>query len=115
MPFSAPPDNSKAILAVAIGLSLSVIVFALTRNNLPGVGDNLHNLPHGGLYADGTKKISYFAPQGRIPSSNLLRNSGNPFIVCVIVALILAIYLSEKGFKICARCGNANCPNGRTQ
>nr|ACG60022.1 triple gene block protein 2 [Carrot carlavirus WM-2008] len=114
MPFSAPPDNSKAVLAVAVGLSLAVITFALTRNNLPQVGDNIHSLPHGGCYSDGTKRISYFAPQEKFPSSNLLKTSNSPVIILSILGLSILIYLSSKFSTKCQICGREGCEGNAT-
>nr|WOL52765.1 triple gene block protein 2 [Carrot virus S] len=109
MPFSAPPDNSKSVLAAAVGLSLALIVFSLTRSTLPVVGDNIHNLPHGGCYADGTKRISYFAPQEKFPSSNLFKTANSPIIFLSILGLSLLIFLSSKFNSNCPACGRKEC------
>lgn len=64
MRLQAPPDFTKPLVAVAIGVSIAVAVNFITRSNLPHVGDNLHHLPHGGCYVDGTKRITYNSPGG---------------------------------------------------
>nr|QDK54731.1 triple gene block protein 2 [Apple stem pitting virus] len=97
MPFSQPPDYSKSVFPVAVGVAVAVVLFALTRSTLPQVGDNIHNLPHGGNYQDGTKRISYCGPKDSFPSSSLIP-SGTPMILGIVVFLIFAIHVSEKWF-----------------
>nr|ADT91607.1 triple gene block 2 [Apricot latent virus] len=94
MPFSQPPDYSKSVFPIAIGVAVAVVLFTLTRSTLPQVGDNIHNLPHGGNYQDGTKRISYCGPKNGFPSSSLV--SGSTPMIIVVILLILAIYVSEK-------------------
>nr|UCR98564.1 triple gene block 2 [Apple stem pitting virus] len=102
MPFAQPPDYSKSVYPVAVGVAIAVVLFTLTRSTLPQVGDNIHNLPHGGNYQDGTKRISYCGPKESFPSSSLL-SSGTPMILGLIFSLILAIYVSEKWNKSSSR------------
>nr|AGR66362.1 TGB2 [Apple stem pitting virus] len=107
MPFSPPPDYSKSVFPIAVGVAVAVVLFVLTRSTLPQVGDNIHNLPHGGNYQDGTKRISYCGPKNSFPSSSLI-SSGTPMILGIIVFLIFAIYVSEKwtrsGSRRCSCC-----------
>nr|QKV49429.1 ORF3 [Apple stem pitting virus] len=104
MPFSAPPDYSKSVFPVAVGVAVAVVLFTLTRSTLPQVGDNIHNLPHGGNYQDGTKRISYCGPKNSFPSSSLV-SSGTPMVLGVIILLVFAIYVSEKW----SQTGNRRC------
>nr|QED44825.1 TGB2 [Garlic yellow virus]QED44831.1 TGB2 [Garlic yellow virus] len=94
MPLSPPPDHSKTFLACAIGATVAVCLFTLTRSTLPHVGDNIHHLPHGGCYQDGTKRIHYNSPRSHYPSSNL--GSGSPPVFIVVLLLVGAILLSER-------------------
>nr|BCA25703.1 triple gene block 2 [Apricot latent virus] len=96
MPFAQPPDYSKSVFPVAIGVAVALVLFTLTRSTLPQVGDNIHNLPHGGNYQDGTKRISYCGPKNSFPSSSLM-SSSLPMII-VVILLIAAIYVSERWF-----------------
>nr|ACM45987.1 triple gene block protein 2 [Helleborus net necrosis virus]ACM45993.1 triple gene block protein 2 [Helleborus net necrosis virus] len=104
MPLSPPPDHSRSFLALAVGLTLAVCLFALTRSTLPHVGDNIHSLPHGGCYRDGTKQISYGKPAGRVPSSNLF--SGFGFSTALFIAVVLAGLTIYKGRRttVCHLC-----------
>nr|BBJ35811.1 triple gene block 1 protein 2 [Apple stem pitting virus] len=102
MPFAQPPDYSKSVFPIAVGVAIAVVLFTLTRSTLPQVGDNIHNLPHGGNYLDGTKRISYCGPKDSFPSSSLV-SSGTPIIIGVITFLIFAIYVSEKWFRSSSR------------
>nr|APG77774.1 triple gene block protein 2 [Asian prunus virus 2] len=89
-----PPDNTRVLLPIAIGLGVGVVIWCLTRSTLPQVGDNIHSLPHGGNYLDGTKRISYCGPKDSFPSSNLFK--GGAFsAICVVVLLVFAIHVSE--------------------
>lgn len=107
MPFAQPPDYSKSVYPIAVGVAVAVVLFTLTRSTLPQVGDNIHNLPHGGNYQDGTKRISYCGPKDSFPSSSII-SSGTPMIIGIIIFLIFAIYVSEKwagsGSRRCACC-----------
>nr|QED43571.1 TGB2 [Garlic latent virus] len=107
MPLLPPPDNTKAILAVAIGCGIGLALFVLTRSTLPHVGDNLHSLPHGGSYRDGTKAINYCGPRKNYPSSNLLSNSTAfvPLVVIVLTGII--IFISRRG-NCCVACGRTH-------
>nr|AGR66414.1 TGB2 [Apple stem pitting virus] len=102
MPFSQPPDYSKSVYPIAVGVAIAVVLSTLTRSTLPQVGDNIHNLPHGGNYQDGTKRISYCGPRESFPSSSLL-SSGTPMVFGLIFFLIIAIYVSEKWGRVGAR------------
>jgi len=86
MRLQAPPDFTKPLVAVAIGVSIAVTIHFITRSNLPHVGDNLHHLPHGGRYSDGTKRIIYNSPGG--PSAY---HSFWPFLTVILItgALLL--------------------------
>ena len=83
-----PPDHSKAVLSVAIGVGVALVIYVVTRSTLPHVGDNLHHLPHGGAYRDGTKSICYNRPNSVQPITAL------PFAL-VPIALILLIHASQ--------------------
>nr|AJD23373.1 triple gene block protein 2 [Yam virus X]AJD23378.1 triple gene block protein 2 [Yam virus X]AJD23383.1 triple gene block protein 2 [Yam virus X]AJD23388.1 triple gene block protein 2 [Yam virus X] len=89
MPLTPPPDYKQVYLVFVVGLSVALGCYILTRSTLPHVGDNLHSLPHGGTYADGTKRIIYHRPSGP------LQSHGNNFIpLGLVLLLIFLIYVS---------------------
>lgn len=96
-----PPDQTKVIFPLTVGLGLTLVVYSLTRSTLPHVGDSVHSLPHGGTYRDGTKSVNYYQPSH--PVSNHL-----PLIF--VLGLIVAIYVStlfsnrSRG-RHCSHCG----------
>nr|QDG00803.1 triple gene block protein 2 [Apple stem pitting virus] len=113
MPFSQPPDYSKSVFPIAVGVAVAVVLFTLTRSTLPQVGDNIHNLPHGGNYQDGTKRISYCGPKDSFPSSSLIP-SGTPMILGIVVFLIFAIHVTQEWFGSGRRrctCSVLNAPS----
>nr|ADE10204.1 triple gene block protein [Hydrangea ringspot virus] len=57
-----PPDPTKALIPAVVGFSVAAAIFLLTRSTLPHTGDNIHSLPHGGRYRDGTKSVDYCSP-----------------------------------------------------
>nr|AQM55958.1 ORF3 [Bamboo mosaic virus]AQM55993.1 ORF3 [Bamboo mosaic virus] len=83
-----PPDNTKSYLVLAIGIASALFLYTLTRNTLPHTGDNIHHLPHGGRYVDGTKGILYNSPTSSYPSSSL------PFTM--VIALATTLFLITK-------------------
>nr|QED43727.1 TGB2 [Garlic latent virus] len=94
MPLSPPPDHTKTFFAGAIGICIALCLYTLTRSTLPHVGDNIHSLPHGGCYQDGTKRIVYNSPARNFPSSNLLPNFSSP--LCLLALIFGLICLSER-------------------
>ncbi|CAC83716.1 TGB2 protein [Garlic latent virus] len=94
MPLSPPPDHTRTYFAGAIGVCVALCLYTLTRSTLPHVGDNIHSLPHGGCYQDGTKRIFYNRPAKNFPSSNLPLSFTSPVLLLGI--LIGLIFLSEK-------------------
>nr|QED43859.1 TGB2 [Garlic latent virus] len=110
MPLSPPPDHTKTFFACAVGICAAICLYTLTRSTLPHVGDNIHSLPHGGCYQDGTKRIYYNSPARKFPSSNLLSGLSAP--LCLVVLLIGLICLSEKikssaSTRIACRCNHS--------
>ncbi|AAX19933.1 triple gene block protein 2 [Nandina mosaic virus] len=94
-----PTDYGKPVLAASIGISLALLVYTATRSTLPHVGDNLHALPHGGRYVDGTKSISYFSP------NSSTRRDPFPYAFLLVFTLSGLILLLSR----CRR-PTANCP-----
>nr|WDY35310.1 triple gene block protein 2 [Garlic yellow mosaic-associated virus] len=106
MPISAPPDHSKTFVIIAVGVGIALCLFILTRSTLPNVGDNIHHLPHGGSYIDGTKRISYCGPNKKYPSSNLFSPGPNFSIWLLVITLIFAIHvLSGRKTTVRSNCG----------
>nr|UZP17129.1 ORF3 [Clover yellow mosaic virus] len=98
-----PPDNSKAFLAAVVGVSIALVIFTITRSTLPYVGDNIHQLPHGGQYRDGTKAISY---QGSRSSNPSIKSSLPLLLVITLPAIIYALSPS----RTIRSCNNPACP-----
>nr|QTU68147.1 triple gene block protein 2 [Potato virus X] len=102
---TAPVNSEKVYIVLGLSLALISITFLLSRNNLPHVGDNIHSLPHGGAYRDGTKAILYNSPN--FGSRTSLNNGKNAAFAAVLL-LSLLIYgsrcLSQRN-NPCA-CGN---------
>nr|WNE91119.1 triple gene block protein 2 [Garlic yellow curl virus] len=107
MPIQSPPDHSKSVFIGVLGVCIAICLFLLTRSTLPSVGDNIHSLPHGGQYIDGTKKINYCGPNRKFPSSNLFSPGPNFSVWLLVIALTLAIYASSRN-KVTVR-GNCGC------
>ncbi|QVY19180.1 triple gene block protein 2 [Clivia carlavirus A] len=104
MPLSPPPDNTKVHACAAIGGAIALCIFLLTRNNLPHVGDNIHSLPHGGRYRDGTKSITYCSPGRNFPSANLFAGGKfYAFIACLLLSLII-FTLTRRRESTCRYC-----------
>nr|BDX36197.1 triple gene block protein 2 [Plantago asiatica mosaic virus] len=97
-----PTDYGKPVLAASIGISLAALVYTATRSTLPHVGDNLHALPHGGRYVDGTKSISYYSPNNS--------KARDPFpyaflLILTLSGLILLLSRRSGASRHCACCG----------
>nr|SNQ27848.1 triple gene block protein 2 [Elm carlavirus] len=110
MPLSPPADKTSVYFASAIGLGIALSLFTLTRSTLPHVGDNIHSLPHGGRYRDGTKSVDYCGPAKRYPSSNLLTSGSSSTAVLFIIVLVGLIWLSDKFGKrgVCNNCNRSH-------
>lgn len=96
-----PPDHSRSLLVLAIGLAAAVVLFMLTRSTLSHVGDNIHALPHGGCYRDGTKTISYRGPGSSFPASSLL---GFAPLILALALFALTYPALAPGHSSCRRC-----------
>jgi hypothetical protein len=108
MPLTPPPDYSKAALSICVGLGLAVVLFTATRSTLPHVGDNIHHLPHGGLYKDGTKSIAYGQPGGgNLTRDTFVRTPAPLFLVIGLVLLITWLFIRDlrvnRGYCSCVR------------
>nr|AEA48970.1 TGB2 [Pea streak virus] len=91
MPLIAPPNNSNSILALAVGAGLALVIYTLRSNQLPNVGDNIHSLPHGGLYKDGTKTVQYFSP-ARVPN-NWFKGPNNIQALALVLLIVGLLHL----------------------
>uniref|UniRef100_A0AAU7L1W5 Movement protein TGB2 n=1 Tax=Hibiscus chlorotic speck associated virus 2 TaxID=3143943 RepID=A0AAU7L1W5_9VIRU len=111
MPLSPPPDHSKAVLVLVIGVSLGVIIYFLTSYKGPSVGDNIHNLPFGGFYQDGTKKVIYNSPAVRKKPFSVGSDKTVAFVVLLIVSFL--IYVSERVNSGCRGSNNCVCSTHR--
>lgn len=109
MPLLPPPDNSKAIFACAIGAGAALVIFVTTRSTLPHVGDNIHSLPHGGYYQDGTKRVAYCSPGRNYPFSGLFAPFSRSSVIVLIIALSFAIFCTRpRRENTCIACGRAH-------
>ncbi|AIZ76621.1 triple gene block protein 2 [Elderberry carlavirus B] len=107
MPLSAPPDRTRVYLCAGIAICILGTIFFLTRSNLPHVGDNIHSLPHGGRYRDGTKSVDYCSPRTRLPSSNLLTSGVSNFWVLALICVLIGFIKLSARTPSC-QCGH--CP-----
>lgn len=105
MPLTAPPDHTKTWTVAAIGLSIVLFTLVYSRSTLPQVGDNIHSLPHGGYYKDGTKQIFYGAPHKLNSLEKALSVKFQPWAVVIgLIAVIVLINLLEhRGRCACGR------------
>nr|QQG34572.1 TGB2 [Phyllanthus potexvirus 1] len=111
-PHLTPPRDYTPLLApLALGFSIALVAFFLSRSNLPHAGDNIHSLPHGGCYRDGTKRVTYNGPGGvsAIDSISRLASRAPFWIVLLVLGIPLAIYaLERRGHgPHCPRCAPA--------
>nr|AAX86013.1 triple gene block 2 protein [Alternanthera mosaic virus]AAX86022.1 triple gene block 2 protein [Alternanthera mosaic virus]ACS28230.1 TGB2 [Alternanthera mosaic virus]ACS28235.1 TGB2 [Alternanthera mosaic virus] len=98
-----PADYSKPVLAAAVGVSLALVINSFLVYRLPSPGDNIHQLPFGGSYRDGTKSIHYNSPRAQSQISG-----ASPFLIILILsALIYA--LSCRGGHHRARLHRCPC------
>nr|WNN29046.1 TGBp2 [Mentha arvensis robigovirus 1] len=92
MSLTPPPNYSLLLLPAAAGCALAFVINALRSNNLPHTGDNIHSLPYGGSYSDGTKVVNYggshFLARGQV------NNSFIPLLSVLIISFL--IYVSNK-------------------
>nr|QAA12644.1 TGB2 [Jasmine virus C] len=106
MPLTPPPDYTKAIICAVVGISLALALGLLTRSTIPFAGDQLHSLPHGGCYQDGTKKILYNSPKKLNSIEQSLVSREIIFIVVIsIVGFLLTANFRERA--TCSTCGHA--------
>ncbi|BAA03052.1 triple gene block protein 2 [Papaya mosaic virus] len=99
-----PPDHSKAILAVAVGVGLAIVLHFSLSYKLPSPGDNIHSLPFGGTYRDGTKSIIYNSPH-RGPGQ-----SGALPIITVFAIIECTLHVLRKRDNP-VRPQHSDCPN----
>nr|QTU67752.1 triple gene block protein 2 [Potato virus X] len=102
---TAPVNSEKVYIVLGLSFALVLITFLLSRNSLPHVGDNIHSLPHGGAYRDGTKAILYNSPN--LGSRVSLHNGKNAAFAAVLLLTLLIYgskYISQRNHT-CA-CGN---------
>nr|QQG34615.1 TGB2 [Agave potexvirus 1] len=91
MPLVEPKSHHDTFFALAVGISLVLTAWVITRSTLPHTGDNIHSLPHGGHYRDGSKQITYCRPT---------KNHGHTAAISPWWALLLAISLPALIFFI---------------
>nr|CAJ14329.1 triple gene block protein 2 [Pepino mosaic virus] len=84
-------DLTDTYKIIAIAFLLSACIYFQNSPYQPVAGDNLHSLPFGGQYQDGTKKISYF------PQQQSYFHSGNKLNVLILIFILtLGIVLTNK-------------------
>ncbi|ABG48662.1 ORF 3 [Malva mosaic virus] len=111
---TAPTNYEQVYKILAIGVLSCLSIYALRASHLPHVGDNLHHLPHGGNYVDGTKRISYFKPHTS-HGANYKWSAA-----CAIGFLSLLIFAQTRfnsrpvstSVRVCAHCtSNSSVPS----
>ncbi|AGI62180.1 triple gene block protein 2 [Cherry rusty mottle associated virus] len=97
MSLKPPTDWSKPILFASVGVAASLVCFVFKADYLPRVGDNIHSLPHGGSYRDGTKSINYNGLKCIENSSvDPFHHSGKFLAFCSVIVLSVLIYVCSK-------------------
>ncbi|AKZ66616.1 triple gene block protein 2 [Atractylodes mottle virus] len=105
MQLTPPPDHSKTYLGLAIGAGLALVIYTYSRSTLPHVGDNLHHLPHGGCYQDGTKSIFYGQPHKLNSLERPTQLLQQPWAYVIILgAIIFLLNIWESRTCRCGRC-----------
>nr|BAU20380.1 triple gene block protein 2 [Daphne virus S] len=103
MPLTPPPDYTTAVLVAAATLGATLFISSLTRNTQPQVGDNIHSLPHGGYYKDGTKVVHYGAP-GKFNSVEFTRDCYfQPWFIIVLLTFLIILSSRHRGHT-CTAC-----------
>lgn len=100
-------DLTDTYKIIAIALLLSACIYFQNSHYQPVAGDNLHRLPFGGQYQDGTKKISYF------PQQQSYFHSGNKLNVLILIFILtLGIVLTNKfSFSVSRTTHQHSCYN----
>nr|QNT38356.1 TGB2 [Cherry virus Turkey] len=97
MSLTPPPNYTSAVLCGCAGVCAALIVVSLKSDYSAPVGDNIHRLPHGGSYKDGTKSVVYagrfFEGKGHL---GLEEDFNNFWVFTVVWLLIFLIYVSHK-------------------
>nr|WAB21244.1 triple gene block protein 3 [Banmivirus BanMMV] len=112
MALARPPDYTKTFLIGTLAVGTAIVIHFLRRNELPHVGDNLHSLPYGGSYCDGTKRINYGGNYNKKQSFAF-----NPLLL--IFALSFLIYALSKRHSLsvdvhsCNACCNVHIRRNR--
>nr|AHJ80273.1 triple gene block protein 2 [Cherry twisted leaf associated virus]UCJ00508.1 triple gene block 2 [Cherry twisted leaf associated virus] len=97
MSLHPPTDFSKPLLFAAVGVSLALLCATYKASYLPAVGDNIHSLPHGGAYRDGTKAVNYNGINCRENSVISSLSVNHKLIAFSLVCLLsFSIYVSSK-------------------
>nr|WMX59021.1 triple gene block protein 2 [Desert rose mottle virus] len=94
MPLTPPPNHIRELTPFLLGFALVLAIFTCTRNTLPHTGDNIHSLPFGGSYVDGTKRINYLPPkgQGTFFPSHAQRTHLPAILVCILPLVIFLLH-----------------------
>lgn len=99
-----PPDYTKVFLVGSLAIGTAFIIHFIRRNELPHVGDNLHHLPYGGSYCDGTKRINY----GGSHNSKSV-TIFNPLLLIFTLSAIIYVLSRRDSLSV----GVHNCGSGR--
>lgn len=109
MALTRPPDYTKVLLVGFLAVGTAIVIHSLRRSELPHVGDNLHHLPYGGSYCDGTKRINYGGSHNNKQSFVL-----NPLLlIFVLSALIYGLSKHDSLSVGVHRCGAGSCVHVR--
>ncbi|ABP37858.1 triple gene block 2 protein [Phlox virus S] len=105
MPLTAPPDHTKTAVVAAAGLTLVLFTLVYSRSTLPQVGDNIHSLPHGGYYKDGTKQVIYGSPNRLNSLERAVNLKFQPwaYVLCLIALIYIVGLFERRGVCSCGR------------
>nr|UUL90868.1 triple gene block protein 3 [Banmivirus BanMMV]WAB21389.1 triple gene block protein 3 [Banmivirus BanMMV] len=104
MALSRPPDYTKVLLVGSLAVGTAVVIHFLRRSELPHVGDNLHHLPYGGSYCDGTKSISY---RGSHSSERV--TTFNPLLLIFLLSALICALSKYDSLSVGVHSCSAGC------
>ncbi|QYF50238.1 MAG: putative triple gene block protein 2 [Xinjiang alphaflexivirus 2] len=96
MPLTPPPDPNKSYQLAILAAGVVLTTLVLVSDHTPKVGDQLHNLPFGGYYQDGTKKIHYWKNQHPNQLSQTLTKPNNFTVLIIALTIILLLHGLHK-------------------
>nr|QWM97297.1 hypothetical protein [Cymbidium mosaic virus] len=106
-----PPDHSKSLFVLAIGITVVSALFVLKSHTFPIAGDNIHRFPSGGQYKDGTKQINYCPPtHARYPKYPDHKWLAATAAIVIPLCLYISYHPGNNIRRICPCCNTYHHP-----